>query len=149
MFFTTYMQRQDPYSNRLLFEVYDGNKELVSEAVKDESGTTCLRYEGNVYTFPFAVKRIETAAFEFEYPIPSRKSSKLGYQIKKKDDVVAEYYGETAVVEKRTLFSKKNGVRSLQVQRGNLLCRQSRAARGAVSFLLPDRRRNKADRWCS
>ena len=109
MFFTTYMQRQDPYSNRLLFEVYDSNKELVSEAVKNENGATCLRYEGNVYAFPFTVKRIETAAFEFEHPVPSRKSSKLGYQIKKNDDVVAEYYGETAIVEKRTLFSRKMG----------------------------------------
>lgn len=109
MIFTVFTQRQDPYSNRLLFEVYDGNKELVSEAVKDERGATCLRYKGNVYTFHFTIKHIEAAAFDFEYPISSRKSSKLGYQIKKNDDVVAEYYGETAIVEKRTLFSKKMG----------------------------------------
>lgn len=86
MFFTTYMQRQDPYSNRLLFEVYDGNKELVPEAVKDESGATCLRYKGKAKRHfaghldrshaPVPKKRLHWSLFFFAWRTQKMRFSK-------------------------------------------------------------------------
>lgn len=109
MIYTVFMQRLDPYSHNLLFEVYDSNKNLIAEAKKDGANSTQLNYNGNIYEFPFAIKSIEKANFQFSYPVSSKKNKKLGYQIKKNNNVVAEYYGEVAVVEKRAIFSKKIG----------------------------------------
>lgn len=109
MIHTVFMQRLDPYSHNLLFEVYDSNKNLIAEVKKDGTNSTQLCYNGNIYAFPFAIKSIEKAEYQFPYPVSSKKNKRLGYQIKKNNNVVAEYYGEVAVVEKRTIFSKKIG----------------------------------------
>lgn len=109
MIYTVFMQRLDSYSHNLLFEVFDSRKDCVAEVKKDGNNSTTLCYNGNVYDFPFAIKSVKKADFQFPYPIPSKKNKKLGYQIKKNGSVIAEYYGEVAVVEKRAVFSKKIG----------------------------------------
>lgn len=109
MVYKVFMQRLDPYSHNLLFEIFDFDKKLVAQIKKDKKNSTRLYYDNSVYDFPFAIKAVEKPIYSFDYFIPSTKTSKLGYQIMKDDDVIAEYYGEVAVVEKRSVFSKKIG----------------------------------------
>lgn len=109
MVYTVYMQRLDPYSHGLFFRVLDSNDALVAELKKDEKSKTHLYYDDSTYEFPFAIKTISTPKYSFKYPISSSSGKRLGYQIIKNGSVIAEYYGESAIVEKRALFSKKIG----------------------------------------
>lgn len=109
MVYTVYMQRLDQYSHNLLFEVLDPSKNCVATIKKDADNTTRLYYENNTYEFPFSIKSLTRAEFAFPYPVSSSKNKRLGYHIKKSGETFTEYYGETAVVEKRRIFSKKIG----------------------------------------
>lgn len=109
MIYTVFMQRLDPYSHNLLFEIFDAGNNLVAEVKKDKKNTTRLYYNNAVYDFPFSLRSISKPAYSFAYAVSQKKSKKIGYHIKKNDVVIAEYYGESAVVEKKILFSKKIG----------------------------------------
>lgn len=107
MTYTVFMQRQDPYSHDLLFEVFDENRDVIAEIKKDKKNNTYLYYKDAVYNFPFSIKSVDTAIFPFEYPISSNRNSRLGLHVMKNNTMIAEYYGEVAIVEKRKIFSKK------------------------------------------
>ena len=107
MTYTVFMQRQDPYSHGLLFEVFDENRDVIAEIKKDKKNNTYLYYKDAVYNFPFSIKSVDAAIFPFEYPISSNRNSRLGLYVLKNNTMIAEYYGEVAIVEKRKIFSKK------------------------------------------
>lgn len=107
MTYTVFMQRQDPYSHDLLFEVFDENRDVIAEIKKDKKNNTYLYYKDAVYNFPFSIKSVDAAIFPFEYPISSNRNSRLGLYVLKNNTMIAEYYGEVAIVEKRKIFSKK------------------------------------------
>lgn len=108
MVYSVFMQRLDQYSNNLLFEVFDTHG-LVATIKKDIHNVTQLNFHNNAYLFPFSIRAIEKVAFPFEFPVSSKGKTKLGYEIKRGGKRIAEYYGETAIVEKKKLFSKKMG----------------------------------------
>ena len=106
---TVFMRRLDQYSHALMFEVFDPQGNQIAHLKKDEKSVTRLHYHDADYDFPFSIKSIDRAEYPFPYPVGSKKAKKLGYHLLKNAEVVGEYYGETAVVEKRPIFSKKIG----------------------------------------
>ena len=108
MVYSVFMRRLDQYSDNLLFEIFDA-QDLIATINKDMHNVVQLNFHNNTYLFPFSIRTIERATFPFEFPVSYKRETKLGYEIKRNGKQIAEYYGETAIVEKRKLFSKKIG----------------------------------------